>query len=165
MAKKEVGIQEGLQQKPIWLDCRPRGVGFQNNWEVPDSIKSRYLRAMSGSRAHSANLGFRKWTHHPTENPPDSHQTAFWNRSLSPSGLKIGVMVNAADRTGSTDEVISKLEALFSEASILYLRLVTLGANIAALRLPENTTGWLSQSHKDSSESRKGQANQTGAGT
>lgn len=165
MAKKEVGSQEGLQQDPMWLDRRPRDLGFQNNWEVPDSIKSRYLRAMSDSRAHRANLGFRKWTHHPTENPPDSHQTAFWNRSLSPSGLKIGVTVNVADLTGSTDEVISKLETLFSKASILHLRLVQLAAHIAPLRLPVNATGWLSQSNKPRSESRKGQANHSGAGT
>jgi hypothetical protein len=74
-------------------------------------------------------------------------------------------MVNVADLTGSTDEVISKLEAFFSKASILPLRLVQPAAHIAPPILPVNTPDWLSQSHKPSFESHKGQAPQSGAGT
>lgn len=95
-----------------FLDCTLRDGGYYNNWDFPRPVVNDYLKAMQSVGVDVVELGLRS-----LKNDSFKGACAFTTddfiRSLElPSGLKVSVMINAAEFSGEEggwEAVLSKM--------------------------------------------------------
>jgi 4-hydroxy 2-oxovalerate aldolase len=81
----------------VLLDCTFRDGGYYNNWDFPRDVVEDYLKATDLAGIDMVELGFR-FLRNTGFKGPCAFTTDDYLRSLPiPSGLGIGVMINASD--------------------------------------------------------------------
>ncbi|GAA4829710.1 aldolase catalytic domain-containing protein [Garicola koreensis] len=103
----------------IFLDCTLRDGGYYNAWDFPEALVLDYLDAMKHSGVDAVELGLRslKTTGFAGAS---AYTTDDYLRGLPlPTGLMVGVMVNAAELVGDTprEEVLERLFPASAEDS------------------------------------------------
>jgi 4-hydroxy 2-oxovalerate aldolase len=79
------------------LDCTLRDGGYYNNWYFKKDLINEYLRVMDIIKVDYVEIGFRFIDKAKTKGPTAYSEESFLKSLKIPKGLKIGVMVNAAD--------------------------------------------------------------------
>jgi 4-hydroxy 2-oxovalerate aldolase len=79
------------------LDCTLRDGGYYNNWHFKKDLINEYLRVMDIIKVDYVEIGFRFIDKVKTKGPTAYSEESFLKSLKIPKGLKIGVMVNAAD--------------------------------------------------------------------
>lgn len=79
------------------LDCTLRDGGYYNNWYFEKDLINEYLKVMDIIKVDYVEIGFRFIDKVRTKGPTAYSEESFLNSLKIPKGLKIGVMVNAAD--------------------------------------------------------------------
>lgn len=130
---------------PILLDCTFRDGGYYNAWNFPPDLINRYLVAMRAAGIDYVELGFRFLKNNGFKGPC-AYTTDDFIRTLAvPEGLKIGVMLNAADLL--TDFGFEEtLELLFPEtAETAPVELVRFACHVHEFSSVLPAVGWLSE--------------------
>ena len=79
------------------LDCTLRDGGYYNNWHFDKNLINEYLRVMSIIKVDYVEIGFRFIDKVKTKGPSAYSEESFLKSLKIPRGLKIGIMINAAD--------------------------------------------------------------------
>jgi 4-hydroxy 2-oxovalerate aldolase len=99
-----------------FLDCTLRDGGYYNSWDFPANIMNDYLVAMQAAGVDVVEMGMRSLKNNGF-NGACAYTTDDYLSSLSiPSGLIIGVMVNASELLASSS-MENALARLFPEPS------------------------------------------------
>lgn len=114
----------------LLLDCTLRDGGYYNHWDFPPELVADYLAAMAAISADFVEIGFRSFDRRGFKGGA-AYSTDAWIRSLPlPEGLKIGVMVNAAELVAHADGVVPALRQLFSPAQESPVSLVRVACHV-----------------------------------
>ncbi len=114
----------------LLLDCTLRDGGYYNHWDFPPALIADYLAAMAAISADFVEIGFRSFDRRGFKGGA-AYSTDAWLRSLPlPEGLKIGVMVNAAELVGHADGVVPALQQLFASAKDSPVSLVRIACHV-----------------------------------
>ena len=98
----------------IWLDCSLRDGGYYNNWDFSFEAIQHYLDAMAGLGADRVEIGLRTRSRTGFRGATAYTTNSFLESLSIPIGLKIGIMVNASEISGSRDETLIALKTLLS---------------------------------------------------
>jgi 4-hydroxy 2-oxovalerate aldolase len=79
------------------LDCTLRDGGYYNNWHFDKNLINEYLKVMSIIKVDYVEIGFRFIDKVKTKGPSAYSEESFLKSLKIPRGLKIGIMINAAD--------------------------------------------------------------------
>ena len=93
MSKKKLNI----------LDCTLRDGGYYNNWYFKKDLINEYLKVMSIIEVDYVEIGFRFVDKVKTKGPTAYSKENFLKSLKIPKGLKLGIMINAADFVNSKD--------------------------------------------------------------
>tara|TARA_B100000902_G_scaffold213715_1_gene203244 strand:- start:3285 stop:4886 length:1602 start_codon:yes stop_codon:yes gene_type:complete len=85
------------QNKLNILDCTLRDGGYYNNWYFKKDLVNEYLRVMDIIKVDYVEIGFRFVDKIKIKGPTAYSEESFLRTLKIPKGLKIGVMINAAD--------------------------------------------------------------------
>jgi len=87
----------GVERELVHLDCTLRDGGYYNKWDFPSELVNRYLAAVHQAGVDIAEVGFRFWDNKGFKGACAFTTEAFLKSLDIPSGLRIGVMLNASD--------------------------------------------------------------------
>ncbi|CAD5377017.1 4-hydroxy 2-oxovalerate aldolase [Pseudomonas sp. OF001] len=111
-----------------FLDCTLRDGGYYNAWHFSETVIHQYLEAMAAAEVDVVEMGLRS-LHNSGFKGACAYTTDNFIRSLSiPSGLTLGVMVNASELVGDLpqNEVLQQLFPLpASESPISLVRIAS----------------------------------------
>jgi len=79
------------------LDCTFRDGGYYTNWDFSSDLIARYLDAMKAAKVDAVELGFRFWGNDGFKGACAYTSDEFLRTLDIPSGLMVGVMLNASD--------------------------------------------------------------------
>ena len=79
------------------LDCTFRDGGYYNNWNFDKKIINEYFKSIKKCKIKFVELGFRFLDKSKIKGPTAYSKDSFINKLKIPSGISIGVMVNAGD--------------------------------------------------------------------
>ncbi len=99
------------------LDCTLRDGGYYNQWDFSDDFIQDYLEAMEAISADYVEIGFRSLTNEGYRGGCGYSTDSYINSLNVPSGVKLAVMVNAAELIRHQNGVESALNKLFLPAS------------------------------------------------
>ncbi|MFC0047235.1 aldolase catalytic domain-containing protein [Rheinheimera tilapiae] len=105
----------------VVLDCTLRDGGYYNDWNFPLEVTNQYLNAMNTAGIDIVELGLRSLINTDFKGA-NAYTTDSYLRTLTiPVGLKVAVMVNAAELVGEIpqDEVLKKLFPRDSQESLV----------------------------------------------
>jgi len=118
-------------EKPIILDCTLRDGGYHNLWDFDSSLIQEYLDAVNAAGIDFVEFGFRSIKTDGFKGGCAYSTDTYIEQFVIPDGLKLGVMVNAAellDSTGSYNPDI--LFQLFNSASESRVTLVRIAVHL-----------------------------------
>jgi len=99
------------------LDCTLRDGGYYNAWNFSKPLANAYLKAMAAAGVDIVELGLRSFINKGFKGP-NAYTTDEYLKSLDiPAGLKVAVMVNAAELVGQ-GSLEEKLDKLFPKNAI-----------------------------------------------
>jgi len=99
------------------IDCTFRDGGYYNNWDFSRELIEEYLAAMNAISVDYVELGFRSFDTVGFRGAC-AYTTDKFVRSLPiPAGLKIGVMVNAAELIRHPGGPVAAIDRLFAAAA------------------------------------------------
>lgn len=128
---------------PMLLDCTLRDGGYYNHWDFPPELIADYLAAMAAISADFVEVGFRSFDRRGFKGGA-AYSTDAWIRSLPlPDGLKIGVMVNAAELITHVDGVVPALRQLFTAAKDSPVSLVRVACHLSEVKAALPGCDWL----------------------
>lgn len=84
----------------IFLDCTLRDGGYYNSWDFPESLVNEYLHAMQAAGIDYVELGLRSLINNGFKGAYAYTKDDFVRSLDIPDGLKLGVMLNAAELVG-----------------------------------------------------------------
>ena len=97
------------------LDCTLRDGGYYNNWDFSRSLVNDYLASMKDIKIDYVEIGFRSLDANEYRGPYYYTSDSFLETLKIPNGLKIGVMVNAAEILSSKfDNPLKVIKKLFT---------------------------------------------------
>ena len=112
MSKKKLNI----------LDCTLRDGGYYNNWYFKKDLINEYLKVMSIIEVDYVEIGFRFVDKVKTKGPTAYSKENFLKSLKIPKGLKLGIMINAADFVNSKDIIqLAKKNFLPKKNSVISL--------------------------------------------
>ncbi len=143
MVKTESEESPGVKPEVVWLDCTLRDGGYYNSWDFPGGIVQEYLYAVSECGVDRVEIGFR----FPKKDSflgfaaytPD----AILGDLDIPSGLRIGVMVNASDLSDHDKPPESILSQLLPPESRKLIDFVRIATHIEDVNVALVTSRWL----------------------
>ena len=133
------------QNTPILLDCTLRDGGYYNAWDFGIELINDYLQAMSALATDYVELGFRSFDRVGFKGGCAYTTDNFIRRLNVPSGLKLGVMVNAGEIIKHPDGVVGAFALLFSPAAVSPLVLVRIACHIHEIEAILPGCLWLKQ--------------------
>lgn len=133
------------QNTPILLDCTLRDGGYYNVWDFSIELINDYLQAMSALATDYVELGFRSFDHTGFKGGCAYTTDNFIRRLNVPSGLKLGVMVNAGEIIKHPCGVVGAFSLLFSPAAASPLALVRIACHIHEIEAILPGCLWLKQ--------------------
>lgn len=128
---------------PIFLDCTLRDGGYYNAWDFSPELIDDYLQAMSALSADYVELGFRSFGHNGFKGGCAYTTDTFIRRLDVPSGLKLGVMVNASEIMEHPAGVVGALSLLFKPAAESPLTLVRIACHMHQFEAALLGCAWL----------------------
>lgn len=130
---------------PVLLDCTLRDGGYYNHWDFPAALVADYLAAMAAISADYVEIGFRSFDQRGFKGGA-AYSSDAWIRSLNvPEGLRIGVMVNAAELAGHAGGVVTALHKLFAPAAGSPVSLVRIACHVHEYEAVLSGCAWLKQ--------------------
>jgi len=101
------------KEKVKIIDCTFRDGGYYNNWNFDPELVNEYLAAMDDMSIEFVELGFRSFDKVGFKGAFAFTSDEFVLSLNAPTGLKLGVMVNAAELIAYPGGVIAAIEKLF----------------------------------------------------
>lgn len=129
-----------------FLDCSLRDGGYYNRWSFPANVVHEYLQAMSQLGIDIVELGLRSLVNKGFSGA-NAYTTDDYIRTLEiPSGLTVGVMVNASELLKSDTNCEAVLERLFPEpAGISPVQLVRIASHVHEFEAALPASAWLKE--------------------
>jgi len=125
------------------LDCTLRDGGYYNHWDFPESLIADYLAAMAAISVDFVEIGLRSLDRRGFRGAA-AYSSDDWIRSLPvPAGLRIGVMVNAAELIAHAGGVTKALQQLFVPAAESPVSLVRLACHVHEYEQALPACAWL----------------------
>ena len=115
------------------LDCTLRDGGYYTNWDYESSLVEKYLAAIGSSGIDCVELGLRKF---PTDEflGPFAYTTDAYLRSLPvPSGVEVGVMLDAKTILTSGLDTKTAISQLFTSATDSPVDFVRIAAHFSEI--------------------------------
>lgn len=126
------------------IDCTLRDGGYYNNWDFPRNLIEEYLRAMSAIAVDYVELGFRSFETSGGFRGACAYTTDAFIRSLDiPSGLKIGVMMNASELVNHPSGPVEAAKLLFVPAAQSPVTLVRFACHVHEIEATLPVCAWL----------------------
>lgn len=126
------------------IDCTFRDGGYYNSWDFPRPMMIDYLRAMEAARIDYVELGFRSFERTGFRGAC-AYTTDSFIRSLPiPAGLKVGVMMNAAELVKHSAGPVDAIKLLFQPASASPVKLVRFACHLHEFEPLLPVCDWLS---------------------
>lgn len=93
------------------LDCTLRDGGYYNSWDFPTDKVNEYLKAMADAGVDIVELGLRSTINRGFKGAAAYTTDSYINSLDVPDGLKVGVMINAAElvKENSMNNVLAAL--------------------------------------------------------
>jgi 4-hydroxy 2-oxovalerate aldolase len=130
---------------PILVDCTLRDGGYYNNWDFDVPLINRYLVAMDAAGIDYAELGFRSFETQGFRGAC-AYTTDDFIRTLQiPAGLKVGVMVNAAELVKHPEGPMLAAKRLFSSRTESPVTLVRLACHLHEFEATLPVCAWLKE--------------------
>ncbi|RMJ01774.1 4-hydroxy-2-oxovalerate aldolase [Marinobacter litoralis] len=128
----------------VKLDCTLRDGGYYNSWNFSADLAQRYLDAMSEVGVSVVEIGLRSLENDGFKGAfAFSHDEYLQNLNV-PSGLDIGVMVNASELVGG--DINDRLKALFPRPSGQSpVSLVRIACHVHEFSEALSATSWLKE--------------------
>lgn len=128
----------------VFLDCTLRDGGYYNDWDFPADLINSYLKAMQAAGVDIVELGFRSLRNEGFKGAC-AYTTDEFIRSLQiPDGIKVGVMVNAAELLSQNETLESSLAKLFPEpAADSPVKLVRIACHVHEFENALSASSWL----------------------
>lgn len=127
------------------LDCTLRDGGYYNNWDFSRELISEYLAAMEAAAIDYVELGFRSFEIDGFRGAC-AYTTDDFIRSLNvPEGLKIGVMMNAAELVKHPAGPVEAAKLLFVPAVHSPVALVRFACHVHEFEATLPVCAWLKE--------------------
>lgn len=107
-----------------YIDCTLRDGGYYNNWDFSEELVNEYLKAMHEIGVDYVEIGFRSLDSRGFKGATAYSRDSWISGLERPSGIKLGVMINAAEIVGEPASIKEKIHKLFPEASRSHIDLV-----------------------------------------
>ncbi len=127
------------------LDCSLRDGGYYNAWDFSVELINDYLQAMSALSADYVELGFRSFDSNGFKGGCAYTTDSFIEQLDLPSGLKLGVMINASEIVNHQEGVTSALSQLFKPATQSPLTLVRIACHMHEFESALTGSAWLKE--------------------
>ena len=95
------------------LDCTFRDGGYYNNWNFDKSIINAYFNSIQKTKIRFVELGFRFLDKINIKGPTAYTKDTFINQLKIPSGISIGVMINAGDLLKEATSPLEQCKKVF----------------------------------------------------
>lgn len=129
----------------IFLDCTLRDGGYYNSWDFPESLANEYLHAMQAAGIDYVELGLRSLINNGFKGAYAYTKDDFVRSLDIPDGLKLGVMLNAAELVGE-QPLEGVLEVLFPEtAQTSPIKLVRIASHVHEFARALPAVHWLKE--------------------
>jgi len=129
----------------IFLDCTLRDGGYYNSWNFPESLVNEYLHAMQAAGIDYVELGLRSLINNGFKGAYAYTKDDFVRSLDIPDGLKLGVMLNAAELVGE-QPLEGVLEVLFPEtAQTSPIKLVRIASHVHEFARALPAVHWLKE--------------------
>jgi len=125
------------------LDCTLRDGGYYNAWDFSTDLINDYLQAMQAISADFVELGFRSLEANGFKGGCAYTTDTFIRTLTIPAGLKIGVMINAAELLKHAEGMTAALERLFSPAAESPVSLIRIACHVHEFERALPATRWL----------------------
>ena len=114
----------------VFLDCTFRDGGYYNDWDFDESLVNQYLEVMGSCGVDVVELGFRSQPVSDTYLGANYYTSENYLSFLSiPDGLKVAVMVNAAELLRGGDSLMQVKNLFPVEASKSRVSIVRIAAH------------------------------------
>lgn len=130
---------------PVFLDCTLRDGGYYNAWDFSSELINDYLQAMFALATDYVELGFRTFDRSGFKGGCAYTTDSFIRRLDVPSGLKLGVMVNASELVEYPGGVVKALSKLFKPAAESPLTLVRIACHMHQVEGALSGCAWLKE--------------------
>jgi 4-hydroxy 2-oxovalerate aldolase len=129
--------------KTIFLDCTLRDGGYYNNWNFSPDLIAEYLSAMEAVAADYVELGFRSFDASGFKGACAYTSDSFIRTLPVPAGLKIGVMMNAAELVSHSDGPVGGAKLMFVPAAESPVDLVRFACHVHEFEATLPVCAWL----------------------
>lgn len=127
------------------IDCTLRDGGYYNNWDFPRELIIDYLVAMNAASVDYVELGFRSFDIVGFKGACAYTTDSFIESLPIPTGLAIGVMVNAAELVRHPAGPVAAAKLLFVPAAESPVTLVRLACHLHEFESSLLACVWLKQ--------------------
>ncbi|WP_312548565.1 aldolase catalytic domain-containing protein [Massilia sp.] len=128
------------------IDCTLRDGGYYNNWDFSIDLIEEYLNAMSAAAIDFVELGFRSFDKSSGFMGSCAYTSDNFIRSLRiPAGLKIGVMMNAAELFKQGVSAVDAAKMLFVPAAESPVSIVRFACHIHEFENTLPVCAWLKE--------------------
>jgi len=125
------------------IDCTFRDGGYYNGWDFPRQLIVDYLGAMEAAGVDYVELGFRSFDKSGFRGAC-AYTTDGFIRSLPiPDGLKVGVMMNAAEIVKHAEGPVTAVKLMFKPASESPVKLVRFACHLHEFEPTLPACSWL----------------------
>jgi len=116
------------------LDCTFRDGGYYTSWDFPHSVVQEYLYAMSDAGIRTVELGFRLQQSEGYKGATAFTKDAYIESLSIPSGMRIGVMINASELSGkvSPQEFLDEAFSDSTQSSVSFVRIASQASELDA---------------------------------
>lgn len=128
------------------IDCTLRDGGYYNNWDFPRELIIDYLVAMSAASVDYVELGFRSFDTVGFKGACAYTTDRFIESLPIPTGLAVGVMVNAAELVRHPAGPVAAAKLLFVHASQSPVTLVRIACHLHEFESSLLACVWLKES-------------------
>ncbi len=128
----------------IWIDCTLRDGGYYNGWNFTPRLIEDYLTAMAALKVDYVELGFRSFdTQGPFRGACAYTTDEFISGLKLPLGLKLGVMMNAAELVQHVAGPVGAAKLMFAPAATSPVGLVRFACHLHEFEAMLPTCDWL----------------------
>lgn len=99
------------------LDCTLRDGGYYNNWDFPPELVRAYLHSVGEAGIDLVEIGFRYLPQDGFLGAYAYCTDSFLETLPVPEGVRLGVMVNAADILSHPDGALAAIDGMFDKAA------------------------------------------------
>ena len=128
-------MPDQIKLKAVLLDCTLRDGGYYNDWDFSIDLVHSYLNAMQAISVDYVELGFRSLKNSGFKGAYAYTTDSHINSLSIPDGLKLGVMINAAEFIEYSDDPSAALNLMFTAAESSLVSLVRIAARYKELEL------------------------------